>query len=289
MIDEYNFNEIKEKHNYDDNFSKLLEKIYDALVAYYGNNYREKFFVALYNIKIVLSDKKLNEEYNLNDSMCNININVGAYLSKPNIITTYSGYDLDLVKRVIIVYKSKNKTNFLKALIHTIIHAAKSFKNEYILSGNLITIRSGLITKEEEITVSAGNIQRKQASLIGYGLEEGLSLLETNEILSKYFIKNYESDDYEYLVALAKTFREESKLKCQITALSFGVPKKLPNEEEFKKLLKSFDKFYKIYHEYEVVKDALEEDKKKEYMKKLSEIINKEIGPKCRKVGVKNA
>lgn len=238
--------EVCKKYDY----SKDLNNVLTIIKPYLINMFHGDIFInkVLDEVEIVLTDNVYDElyKYNLLDednALVNkevLRYSAGAYASKP--VIKYNeetkSYYIESINRKIIV----NGTNFnneitVGILIHELLHAIKSYYNEYTISGDTLYESSGFIEKEYKLSIdNTNNVKKELTKEIGVGLEEGFNSSQ-EEYLTKMLYSSYTSKGYSLLKEAAKHFR--------------GI--KIPSSSE--RVIYS-----EMYHDYDAFKEYLKDD-----------------------------
>ena len=104
----------------------------------------------------------------------------------------------------------------IEVLTHALCHLIKSFDNEFIIDGNILTIKSGLSYEKRKIVYNNGDISLELIEDYGKALEEGLCLFDTEKIVSGVYNNDYKCYDYETIYVIASILKDKYKLKDDI-------------------------------------------------------------------------
>lgn len=252
-----NFENIVKKHGYDEEFSSFLEEVYNELVIYYGNE--DIVYEALLNTPIVSCDNIYN--YLKENGLLEQNSNIindgdlkrssGVYQSLPSIIydEETNEFKLQSIKRIVAVVNfDLNSYTKKSTLIHELSHLIKSYHNEFVIEGDTLIERSGLIEKHYELQYDGTKVKLSLINEKGIGLEEGLTSACEEDIMRKIVDPSYSVDYYRIINSIARNLLAISGAEDSILAEEIYHTKdeifKYLKEEELLKLENLTDKVY---------------------------------------------
>ena len=210
----FDFSKVIAKYKYDEEFSKFLYQIYIELINYYGSE--EIIYNAFLNTEIrttsnVYDYLKENNMLEVEGIVTEFDLkrSEGINFSKPIITYEEGQFIITDVKRVVLVTNIDiNSTSSKATLIHELCHMVKSYENEYIVNGDTLEERSGLIRRYYKLSVENGVVKTKLIREKGVGLEEGFTIL-AEELITKIIVDdNYEQKGNKTVLVLAKKLIE---------------------------------------------------------------------------------
>ena len=229
MIERIFFDNLKKRFNYNDKTIKALSLILPKLIAYYGNEYKDIVLSALLNCEIIpcASDDTINMVLNRlerkNISFHNeLDLKKGQCIYSSSVSLKYNEikniYEIDEIDRVIITSHTFNFDSLkgLEVLTHSLCHLIKSYGNEFIISENILTVKSGLSYKKYKILYDNGNISFDFISEFGNALEEGFTIYDTEKIVASIYDTNYKCYDFDSIYKIATVLKGSYNLKDQI-------------------------------------------------------------------------
>ena len=236
MLENTYFVKLKEKYNYDDKVIKAIEKIIPCLIDYYGHEYKYIILEAILNTEIiacsskqtiskVINEKKLTPL--VGENLYDIDQKKGECVYTPNIKLSYNeeinSYEIDEIDRIIVTSHTFNydSPKGIEVLTHALCHLVKSYKDEIMVHENKVTIRSGISYEERKI-IYGENLSLELVNDFGKALEEGFTILDTEQIVSMVLNDKYKCYDYESLYMIALILKEKYKLKREINSFEMS-------------------------------------------------------------------
>ncbi len=291
-----NIENIIKQFNYDETLANFLRELYPEFINYLGKDKEPIIYEALLNTPIVLCNnvytalKKANL-LDTDDSSLVSNADLkrasGVYQSTP--IVKYNPetntYYISEIKRLVAINAQDFTSEFSKTtLIHELSHLIKSYYEECTITNDILTIRSGLITIIEKLTVENGHVKKTLISEQSIGLEEGLTSLMEEEIGKKLVNPNFEIHGYGVLNVIAHNLCEKFNLKDiilnaevlnkkdeLITVLDSIMP------DAYAKLDDITTKVYEL--SLKIFAEVYNPEKRKQIKAEFMELIENEYGP----------
>lgn len=221
-------NKLKDKYNYDNKTINALAKIIPCFIEYYGDEYEDIILTAIHDCEIIpcssyetiskiASKKKMTK--NIGESLLeNLEIKRGesAYLS--NIKVSYNEenntFNIDKITRTIATSHTYNydSPKGLEVLTYALCKLVKSYKDEYVIDENKLIKRNGISSEVRQIVKDNDEIYLDLISEEFKGLEEGLTIYDTEQIVSLVLADNYKCYDYDSVYVVAQILKEKFNL-----------------------------------------------------------------------------
>lgn len=259
-----NFEEIINKYHYTEELANFLREIYEEFVGEFGKEMEPIIYEAFLNTEIVSCDNiytclkqrnMLEEDSLVKDE--DLKMASGVYNSMPVLEMDEVTHDFKIVgviRALAVLNLDLNSDKSKSNLIHELGHLIKSYKDEFVIYGNILMVRSGLIEKKYELTYENKKVKRKLIEEKGVGLEEGLNALLEEHVMRKIVDANYEVKGYPLLRDMVRTFYENQVLgktikSSQIMNGKMELVKSFDSsfgENAFFELESIMDRFYKL-------------------------------------------
>lgn len=259
-----NFEEIINKYHYSEELANFLREIYDELVIEFGKEMEPIIYEAFLSTEIIscsnvyscLKQRNMLEEDSLVKDE-DLKMASGVYNSMPVLEMDEVTHDFKVVgviRALAVLNLDLNSDKSKSNLIHELGHLIKSYKDEFVIYGNILMVRSGLIEKKYELTYENKKVKRKLIEEKGVGLEEGLNALLEEHVMRKIVDANYEVKGYPLLRDMVRTFYENQVLgktikSSQIMNGKMELVKSFDSsfgENAFFELESIMDRFYKL-------------------------------------------
>jgi len=282
-----NIENVINKYNYSKDFSEFLREVYIELVKEYGNE--EIIYEALLNTPIInvnnVYDYLLENHY-LDDNDLGI-VDAGDLKRSSGVCSTEPVLDYNLdtneyiikeIKKVVLVRNFDINSDEDKGLlIHELCHLAKNYYNEYVINGDILISRNGLIEEVYKLSYDGNKVKKTLVSELGTGLEEGLNYL-TEEIIAKRIVSsNYKATGCGISTQIAKNLLEDFDInEILVNAQIYHDKEELYNKlgmEKFIELESFVDQIYKL--ELIMFSQIFEPEKMKETEQELLSMIEK--------------
>lgn len=281
---------ISSKYNYDYRTINALKKIIPALIEYYGLEYLNVIIKAIEDCEIIHCDSYNtissviydNNLLSKNIVFEQIKNDDGIYISKP--IISYNSldnqYKVDSVVRKVIVSHTFNfdSPKGLEVLTYQLCSLIKSFYNEYIIDGNVLYKRNGLVS-EKFVINNDKSLSLLGDHVCGGSLDDGMNIYDTEKIVSLILKDEYKCYRYDSIATIAMILKEKFKLKDVFNNAEIYNDikslKRLCGEDQYENLLRLSDKCFDI--EEEMLMYSLTRDKKDELSSKLSLLLSGDV------------
>lgn len=294
MFDGTFLEKLKEKYKYNDKTIKALSKIIPSMIRYYGEDYEDIILDAIFNCKIipcnshqtisnVLKEKKLTKMIGTSP-VSDIDIKRGESVYVPNIKISYdetnNSYEIDEINRIIVTSHTFNYDSLkgLEVLTYALCRLVKSYKNEFTIDENYITIRSGISFEKRKIIYDNETIFLNFEEDYAKGLEEGFNLYDTEAIVSSIYEDSYKCYDFDSIYTVALILKSKYDLKKEIDSYeltgSIDVFQKEYGQDVVDNLALICDKCVNLENEMYLSFTRSDKDK---YAKSINKLLNKDM------------
>lgn len=231
MLDASFFSKLRDKFNYDDKTMKALYMIVPALIEYYGKDYEEIILSSIYDCEIIPCNShdtisKVLNKHKLTPlvggtMVSDVDLKRSESVYCPNVKVSYdkdsNKYNIDKTDRVIITSHTYNYDSLkgIEILTHALCHLVKSYNNEFEIEENVLNIRNGIGYEKRKI-IYGDDISLELMEEYGKGFEEGLTLYDTEKIVSLICKDNYIIYDFNSIYTVAYILKDRFKLKDEI-------------------------------------------------------------------------
>ena len=212
-LDKKFFDKLRNKYNYDDKTMNALAKIVPCIVDYYGEEHEFLILEAVLNTKIIACNSKQTiskviagsglTEFVGGSSLYDIDLKKQESVYVPSVKVIYNeeinSYVIDKIDRIIVTSHTFNydSPKGLEVLTHALCHLVKSYKDEFKIDENMLSIRSGIAYEKRKI-MYGDEISLDFVSNFGNGLEEGFTILDS-----------YKCYDYDSIYMIAYILKEK--------------------------------------------------------------------------------
>ena len=200
-----------EKYNYPDDLANFLRDLYPWLIEYFGSDKKDiidamfldtpiftntnsyeivKKYGDLENLGIVKED-----DFKRSSGVCSFDVDV-VYENGEFKISNY--------KRAVSVSGDISEDLAKSGLIHEICHAIKNYYNGFIVVGDILIERSGLIEKKSKLTYVNGRVKKQFIEEHNVAFEEGLNSLAEEWLAKKVIDPDYEVKGYGLITQMAR-------------------------------------------------------------------------------------
>ena len=202
---------VIEKYNYPADLANFLRDLYPWLIEYFGSDKKDiidamfldtpiftntnsyeivKKYGDLENLGIVKED-----DFKRASGVCSFDVDV---------IWENGEYKIDKYKRVVSVSGDISLDHVKSGLIHEICHAIKNYYNGFIVVGDILIERSGLIEKKSKLTYVNGRVKKQFIEEHNVAFEEGLNSLAEEWLAKKVIGPDYEVKGYGLITQMAR-------------------------------------------------------------------------------------
>lgn len=220
------FDDIVKKYGYNEEETKIIKRIYDSYVGFYGKELEELIYNAFMDTKMYLKASvyetlKDNNMIDANGIVTEGDMKraAGVYSSLPIIKYENGEYKIVGVKRVVVNDIPINEWKNVSTLVHEIGHLIKAYNKEFSIDGDILITRSGLMESIYKLSVVDGVVNKKLIEERNVGLEEGLNSCLEEDIVRTYFDQSYQASGYGGVRVCSRTLIDIPKLnKLILTA-----------------------------------------------------------------------
>lgn len=307
-LNEYK-NRLKSSYGYSEDFAETLALMSESLADYYGDEYSEVVYDAVASCKYVVAKLRKNQKIyeNVQDvlkregminevkgessptKMGDSRQIGGVFTSKPHITHRDGRYEIDHIDRMIVLPHHFNTESYasLATLAHETGRLVREHLNGYYIEGDTMTIKSGLSTRTEKLSVDKdGNVVRTFESEIGVGFDRAATSYDELSLMRKMYDSNYDTPNYAvgrevagFLadnIGLSSIMREAAMTKNRGELASVFDSHMDIGYEEF---LRRFDAMHRLDYER---REALEVDDIKKKSEELEAYFEREVAPVVR-------
>ena len=202
---------VIEKYNYSVDLANFLRDLYPWLIEYFGSDKKDIIDATLLDTPIFTNTnsyeivKKYGDLENLgivkeddfkrSSGVCSFDVDV-VYENKEFKISNY--------KRAVSVSGDISEDLAKSGLIHEICHAIKNYYNGFIVVGDILIERSGLIEKKSKLTYVNGRVKKQFIEEHNVAFEEGLNSLAEEWLAKKVIDPDYEVKGYGLITQMAR-------------------------------------------------------------------------------------
>lgn len=200
-----------EKYNYPADLANFLRDLYPWLIEYFGNDKKDIIDATLLDTPIFTNTNSYDTVKKYGD-LENLGVVKEGDLKRSSGVCSF---DVDLVyengeykisnyKRAVSVAGDISASDVKSGLIHEICHAIKTYYNNFIVDGDILIERSGLIVRKSKLTYVAGQVKKKLLAEYNVALEEGLTALAESWLDRKVIAPDYETKGYGLIAQMAR-------------------------------------------------------------------------------------
>lgn len=200
-----------EKYNYPADLANFLRDLYPWLIEYFGSDKKDIIDATLLDTPIFTNTNSYDTVKKYGD-LENLGMVKEGDLKRSSGVCSF---DVDLVyengeykisnyKRAVSVAGDISASHVKSGLIHEICHAIKTYYNNFIVDGDILIERSGLIVRKSKLTYVAGQVKKKLLAEYNVALEEGLTALAEEWLDRKVIAPDYETKGYGLIAQMAR-------------------------------------------------------------------------------------
>lgn len=292
MFNDVYIDKLIKKYSYNNKTVNALKKIVPKLIEYYGEEYEEIILDAIYSCEIIAcnsfqtiskieKEKKLINKKDQNPlKEINLKRNESTYISDVKISydEMTNTYNIDKISRTIATSHTFNydSPKGLEVLTYALCKLVKSYHKEYEIDENKLIKRSGLQKEENSIIKDKEEIYLITNEETGIGLEEGLTIYDTEQIVSLVLKDNYKCYDYDSVYTIAQILKEKFDLLDKINYAEITKDTKELEElcNELEKLKTKSDECFNLEHEMFI---SMYREEKDNLAKQINNKLGKDI------------
>ena len=202
---------VIEKYNYSVDLANFLRDLYPWLIEYFGEDKKDiidamfldtpiftntnsyeivKKYGDLENLGIVKED-----DFKRASGVCSFDVDV---------IWENGEYKIDKYKRAVSVSGDISKDRVKSDLIHEICHAIKTYYNGFVICGDILIERDGLIIRRSKLINDTDRVRKALIEEHNVAFEEGLNSLAEEWLAKKVIDPDYEVKGYGLITQMAR-------------------------------------------------------------------------------------
>lgn len=202
---------VIEKYNYPADLANFLRDLYPWLIEYFGSDKKDiidamfldtpiftntnsyeivKKYGDLENLGIVKED-----DFKRASGVCSFDVDV---------IWENGEYKIDKYKRAVSVSGDISEDRVKSDLIHEICHAIKTYYNGFVICGDILIERDGLIIRRSKLINENNRVRKALIEEHNVAFEEGLNSLAEEWLAKKVIDPDYEVKGYGLITQMAR-------------------------------------------------------------------------------------
>lgn len=202
---------VIEKYNYPDDLANFLRDLYPWLIEYFGEDKKDiidamfldtpiftntnsyeivKKYGDLENLGIVKED-----DFKRASGVCSFDVDV---------IWENGEYKIDKYKRAVSVSGDISEERVKSDLIHEICHAIKTYYNGFVICGDILIERDGLIIRRSKLINDTDRVRKVFLEEHNVAFEEGLNSLAEEWLAKRVINPDYEVKGYRLITQMAR-------------------------------------------------------------------------------------
>lgn len=202
---------VIEKYNYPADLANFLRDLYPWLIEYFGSDKKDiidamfldtpiftntnsyeivKKYGDLENLGIVKED-----DFKRASGVCSFDVDV---------IWENGEYKIDKYKRAVSVSGDISEDRVKSDLIHEICHAIKTYYNGFVICGDILIERDGLIIRRSKLINENNRVRKALIEEHNVAFEEGLNSLAEEWLAKKVIAPDYEVKGYGLITQMAR-------------------------------------------------------------------------------------
>lgn len=202
---------VIEKYNYPDDLANFLRDLYPWLIEYFGEDKKDiidamfldtpiftntnsyeivKKYGDLENLGIVKED-----DFKRASGVCSFDVDV---------IWENGEYKINKYKRAVSVSGDISEDRVKSDLIHEICHAIKTYYNGFVICGDILIERDGLIIRRSKLINENNRVRKALIEEHNVAFEEGLNSLAEEWLAKKVIDPDYEVKGYGLITQMAR-------------------------------------------------------------------------------------
>ena len=202
---------VIEKYNYPHDLANFLRDLYPWLIEYFGSDKKDIIDATLLDTPIFTNTnsyeivKKYGDLENLgivkeddfkrSSGVCSFDVDV-VYENKEFKISNY--------KRAVSVARDLSLDYIKSGLIHEICHAIKTYYNGFVILGDILIERDGLIIRRSKLINDTDRVRKVFLEEHNVAFEEGLNSLAEEWLAKKVIDPDYEVKGYGLITQMAR-------------------------------------------------------------------------------------
>ena len=200
-----------EKYNYPDDLANFLRDLYPWLIEYFGSD-KKDIIDAMFLDTPIFTNTKSYEIVKKYGDLENLGIVKEDDFKRASGVCSF---DVDLVyeneeykisnyKRVVSVSGDISEDLAKAGLIHEICHAIKTYYNGFVILGDILIERDGLIIRRSKLINDTDRVRKVFLEEHNVAFEEGLNSLAEEWLAKKVIDPDYEVKGYGLITQMAR-------------------------------------------------------------------------------------
>lgn len=207
--------ELIKKYNYPNDLANFLRSLYPWLIEYFGSDKKDIIDATLLNTPIFINTnsydivKKYGDLENLGTvKEGDLKRSSGVCSFDVDLVYENGEYKISNYKRAVSVAGDISLDYVKSALIHEICHAIKSYYNGFVVVGDILIERNGLMIKRSKLIYVDGRVKKQFIEEHNVALEEGLNSLTEEWLAKKVISPDYKVKGYSLIAQMARNVVE---------------------------------------------------------------------------------
>lgn len=202
---------VIEKYNYPDDLANFLRDLYPWLIEYFGSDKKDIIDATLLDTPIFTNTNSYEivkkygdleslgivkeDDFKRSSGVCSFDVDV-VYENKEFKISNY--------KRAVSVARDLSLDYIKSGLIHEICHAIKTYYNGFVILGDILIEREGLIIRRSKLINDTDRVRKVFLEEHNVAFEEGLNSLAEEWLAKKVIDPDYEVKGYGLITQMAR-------------------------------------------------------------------------------------
>ena len=202
---------VIEKYNYPDDLANFLRDLYPWLIEYFGSDKKDIIDATLLDTPIFTNTNSYEivkkygdleslgivkeDDFKRSSGVCSFDVDV-VYENKEFKISNY--------KRAVSVARDLSLDYIKSGLIHEICHAIKTYYNGFVILGDILIERDGLIIRRSKLINDTDRVRKVFLEEHNVAFEEGLNSLAEEWLAKKVIDPDYEVKGYGLITQMAR-------------------------------------------------------------------------------------
>lgn len=202
---------VIEKYNYPDDLANFLRELYPWLIEYFGSD-KKDIIDAMFLDTPIFTNTNSYEIVKTYGDLENLGVvkegdykrSSGVCCFDVDIIYEDGEYKIDKYKRAVSVSGDISKDRVKSDLIHEICHAIKTYYNGFVICGDILIERDGLIIRRSKLINDTDRVRKALIEEHNVAFEEGLNSLAEEWLAKKVIAPDYEVKGYGLITQMAR-------------------------------------------------------------------------------------
>lgn len=202
---------VIEKYNYPADLANFLRDLYPWLIEYFGSD-KKDIIDAMFLDTPIFTNTNSYEIVNKYGDLENLGIvkeddfkrASGVCSFDVDVIWENGEYKIDKYKRAVSVSGDISEDRVKSDLIHEICHAIKTYYNGFVICGDILIERDGLIIRRSKLINENNRVRKALIEEHNVAFEEGLNSLAEEWLAKKVIDPDYEVKGYGLITQMAR-------------------------------------------------------------------------------------